>query len=220
MIPHLEFLMSSVYHGSDLHPEHLDDLRKSGLTEATIRVQKIHTVMPPAIFDALLGFRVPAAITSMYVLPFFGSTGTLLDHVRVRVFPALETPKGTIKYLQPRRSGVRIFFPVMALEAVMSTREPLWVIEGEKKSLAAAQLGLAAIGICGVEGWHARGSAELHPDLDGVPLVGRRVELVADSDMTTNPAVERAMLRAADVFRRHGARARLVLLPSREGESA
>ena len=129
MNPHLAFLLSSVHDRSDLHPPHLADLRKSGLTDSTIRAQKIRTVMPPATFDALLGFRVPTAIISMYVLPFFDADGALTDHVRVKVFPSLTTRKGTLKYLQPRRSGTRIYFPLMTLDGMMRSTDPLWVVE-------------------------------------------------------------------------------------------
>ena len=38
------------------------------------------------------------------------------------------------------------------MRAVLEDHTPLWAIEGEKKSLAVAQLGLPAIGFCGVEG--------------------------------------------------------------------
>jgi hypothetical protein len=49
MNPHLAFLLSSVYDATRLdHPEHLADLRKSGLTDETIRAQKI-TDVPPHI---------------------------------------------------------------------------------------------------------------------------------------------------------------------------
>jgi hypothetical protein len=98
--PHLTFLLSSVYDRSDLHPDHLADLRKSGLTDHTITSQKIRTVMPPSVFDPLLAFQVPADVRSMYVIPFFGVHGRPVDHVRVKVFPTITTAPGTIKYLR------------------------------------------------------------------------------------------------------------------------
>ncbi len=187
MNPHLEFLLSSVYDGSDLHLDHLADLRKSGLTDETIQSQKIPTVMLSSIFDHLLAFQVPAGVTSMYVIPFFGVHGRVIDHVRVKVFPAITTATGTIKYLQPRRSGVRIYFPVATLDAVLHSHRSLYIVEGEKKSLAVAQLGLPTIGISGIEGWHVSGSRFLHPDLDTVPLDRRVVRIVPDGDLAWNP---------------------------------
>jgi hypothetical protein len=212
--PIFSFLMSAIYDRSNLHPHHVADLRKSGLTDETVAIQKIRTVMPPAIFDDLLGFRVPAAVTSIYVIPFFDPIGTLTEHIRVKVFPSIKTENGTIKYLQPKRSGVRIFFPVATLPAVLDSGRPLYLVEGEKKALAVAQRGLPAVGFAGIEAWHAGGSRELLADFDAIPLAGRVVELVPDGDWQTNPNVERGVIRLAEALRARGAHPRLVVLPA------
>jgi hypothetical protein len=100
--------------------------------------------------------------------------------------------------------------------------EPLWVVEGAKKSLAVAQLGLPAVGFEGIEGWHVGGSRELLPDFAVVPLCGRVVELVPDGDVRTNPNVERGALGFAEALQARGARVRVVILPTamRRGASA
>jgi len=134
----------------------------------------------------LLGFDVPR-VRSAYLLPFPDPRGGWMDHVRLKVFPSITTDKGTIKYLQPRRSGVRIYFPLATLEAVLRTADPLYFIEGEKKSLSVAQLGLPTVGICGIEGWHLAGARDLHPDLDDVGLRGRIVNVIPDSDVVRIP---------------------------------
>ena len=59
-----------------------------------------------------------------------------------------------MKYLQRRASGVRLYFPLATLDAVLHSAEPLYLVEGEKKALAVAQDGRPAIGISGIEGWH------------------------------------------------------------------
>jgi hypothetical protein len=212
--PHLAFLLSDIYREATLHPEHDADLAKSGITSETVATQRIRTVMPPAIFDDLLGFQVPAAVTSMLLFPFFSITGALTDHVRVKVFPSIETPRGTIKYLQPKRSGVRIYFPLAALDQVLHSDAPLYIVEGEKKALAVAQTGLAALGICGVEGWHVGGALDLHPDLDDVGLRGRVVNVIPDADVRTNPAVQAAVRRLATALSARGAIAKLVRVPA------
>lgn len=210
---HLEFLLSSVFDRSDLHPEHLTDLRKSGLTDETIWAQKIRTVMPPSVFDQLLGFRVPGEIASMYVLPYFDLMGQLTDHVRVRVFPPMETPKGTVKYLQPRGSRPRLFFPLASRQAVRHSEAPLWIVEGEKKSLAVAQTGRAVIGLAGIDGWHLAGTRELHPDFDDVGLRGRVVKVVPDADVRTNPRVHGAVQRLGLALTARGATVQVVRVP-------
>lgn len=208
---HLDFLLSAIYDGSTLHAEHLADLCKSGLTDATIKLQKIRTV-PPHMIDQILGFEAPK-VRHAYLIPFADPRGGWMDHVRMKIFPAITTENGTTKYLQPRRSGVRVFFPLATLDRVLEGDEPLWDVEGEKKSLAVAQLGLPAIGFCGIEGWHVAGSSALLDDFTAIPLRGRVVELVPDGDVLTNVDVMRGARRFADALRAAGARPRLVRLP-------
>jgi hypothetical protein len=132
----------------------------------------------------------------------------------MKVFPAFEHARGqTVKYLQPPSSGVRLYFPVATLPAVLQSGEPLWVIEGEKKSLAVAQLGLPAVGICGIEGWHAAGSRTLLHDFEHINL-RRAVKIVPDADVRSNPAVAGATNRFAEALERRGARAQIVMLPA------
>jgi hypothetical protein len=209
----LDFLLSDVYADSPLHPAHLADLHKSGLTDETIRLQKIRTV-PPHMIGQLLGFPTPQ-VTSVYLIPFFDPrTGAWMDHIRVKVFPSHKDTKGrTVKYLGPRRSGVRIYFPLATLDAVLHSTEPLYIIEGQKKALSVTQLGLPAIGMCGVEGWHVAGAAALHPDLDDVGLRGRRVNVIPDGDVRTNPDVSRAVHQLGAALAARGAESKLVLVP-------
>ena len=60
--------------------------------------------------DPLLGMRSPG-VRSAYLIPFADPAGGWMHHVRMKVFPPLKTTMGTIKYLQPRGSGVRLYFP-------------------------------------------------------------------------------------------------------------
>ena len=138
-----------------------------------------------------------------------------MDHVRMKVFPPLTDRQGhTVKYLQPKGSGPRLFFPLRTLEVALTGDAPLWLCEGEKKSLAVAQLGLPAVGFAGIDAWHRAGSRDLLPDFEAIRLGGHTVELVPDGDWQTNPAVERGALRFAEALERHGARVRLVVLPA------
>jgi len=210
--PLLAHLLSRVYEGA-LAQEHLADLRKSGLTDETVTRQKIRSV-PPHMINQLLGFD-PRGVVSAYLIPFPDPPGAWLDHVRLKVFPTLTTARGTRKYLQPHGSGVRLFFPLATLDTVLTGDAPLWFVEGEKKGLAVAQLGLPAVGFCGIEGWHSGGSRELLSDFDAIPLQGRLVELVPDGDVQTNPHVTRGIRRFADALQAREARVRLVRLSTR-----
>src|SRR5262245_11680357 len=112
----LDLLLSAVYDRAGLHPEHLADLRRSGLTDETLRAQKIRSV-PPDMIDPLLGFKIPS-VRHAYLIPFADPRGGWMPHVRMKVFPTLKGPTGTVKYLQPRGSGCRVFFPLATLPQV------------------------------------------------------------------------------------------------------
>jgi hypothetical protein len=161
----------------------------------------------------LLGFDAP--IRSAMLIPFPDPHGGFMHHIRLKVFPPFRNRQGnTVKYLQRRKSGVRLFFALAALDGALVGTAPLWIVEGEKKALAVAQLKLPAVGFCGVEGWHQGGSVNLLPDFDSIELRHRIVELLPDGDWRTNPNVLRAVSRFGETLEARGARVRLAVLPS------
>jgi uncharacterized protein DUF3854 len=210
--PHLRFLLAATYSRDSLAPEHLTDLRRSGLTDDTIQLHRIRSV-PPHMIRQLVGFDV-RAIHSAMLIPFPDPLGGFMDHIRLKVFPSFSGTRGNlVKYLQPRDSNTRLFFCLATLRGILESDAPLWVVEGEKKALAVAQLGLPAVGFCGIEGWHEAGSRELLRDFDHLRLRNRLVELVPDGDWRTNTAVERGAVRFAEALDARGSRVRLVVLP-------
>lgn len=211
MSPALALLLSKYYDGA-LHPEHMADLERSGLTAETIRRQLIRSV-PPALIDRLLGFHAPQ-VMSGYLIPFPDPRGGWMDHIRFKIFPTFTDRRGsTVKYLGPRGAGPRLFFPLATMEAALQGSQLVYLVEGAKKALAVTQLGLAAVGFEGIEAWHRRGSSELLPDFDHLNLRGRSVELVPDGDWRTNPHVRRGAERLTEALGARGARPRLVVLP-------
>jgi hypothetical protein len=98
------------------------------------------------------------------------------------------------------------------MSAVLGSDAPVWLLEGAKKALAVMQLGLAAVGFEGVEGWHRGGSTELLDDFAAIPLAKRRVELVPDGDVSSNAYVTRGIARFAEALTRRGAVVRVRLL--------
>jgi putative DNA primase/helicase len=207
----LAHLLSRAFDGS-LAPEHRDDLRRSTLTDETIAAQFIRSV-PLAMLARLLGFDGPG-IRSALLFPYRAPGGGFMDHVRIKVFPPLTDADGhTIKYLQPKGSAPRLYFVAGCLREVLEGEGPVWLVEGEKKALAVAQLGLPAVGLAGVEAWHVRASRLLIQDFDEIRLEGRVVELVPDGDVATNANVSLAVRRLAMALEARRARPRLVELP-------
>jgi len=73
---------------------------------------------------------------------------------------------------------------------------------------------LPTIGFCGVEGWHVKGERRLLDDFAALRLRGRIIEVLPDGDYKTNPNVQRAVQHLGAALTAHGARPRVVLLPS------
>jgi hypothetical protein len=209
------FYMSAIFDGPTRLdcPTHLADLRKSGLTDETIRTQKF-TDVPPDAYMGLLGFT-PPNVVSAYLIPFADPGGGWMPHIRMRIFPPHRDKNGrTVKYLGPKAAAPRLYFPLASIPAVRAGDGPVWFVEGAKKAAFSAQVGLAAVGFEGIQGWHLAGTRDLLDDVDVIPLKSRIVELVPDSDVQTNEAVLRGVEELAVALARRGARPRLVVLPT------
>jgi hypothetical protein len=230
MNPTLRFVTSDVFNGMPLDAAHRDDLVASTLTNETIAIQRIRSI-PPGLIDPLAGFHVRSA-KSAYLLPFADPRGGWMDHVKMKVFyqdsdttdvrgDQVEERRekwryngGARKYIARRRAAPRLFFPLATMRQALEGDAPLFVVEGEKKSLSVAQLGLPAVGLESAWGWHVKGASSLLADFGFIHLMERVIELVPDSDITTNPMIATSMRRLADALRAVGARPRLLRLPS------
>lgn len=163
---------------SILSPEHLVDLRKSGLSDETILESGIKSVRPGDI-DKIIGF--PTFAKSAYAIPYPGT-----DYSRYRMFyddankinP--KTGDERPKYLAKKDSGNHLYIPPKVRPFLNDLTVPLCVIEGEKKSLKACQAGLKCISIPGLWNW-SDGSKNLISDFDQIALNGREVFIVPDS---------------------------------------
>src|SRR5215210_6669162 len=98
-----------------------------------------------------------------------------------------------------------------ALDLLRDETVTLHITEGIKKGDAGWSHGLLCVAIPGV--WQFLNGRLVVPDLDEIPLVGRRVRVVFDSDVTRKPAVAEAMLRLCAVLDRRGANVELIYLP-------
>jgi hypothetical protein len=111
-----------------------------------------------------------------------------MDYVKVKTFPDHVDRRGGAvvgerrepgwyrynagrrKYLVRRRAAARLYFPIPTMQQALQSEAPVWICEGMKKSLSAAQLGLPAVGIESCWSWHRKGSRELLADFDFIPL--------------------------------------------------
>lgn len=177
-----------------LHPDHLADLRKSGLSDETIKAAGIYTVTPGDIGKKLggLGNNVLTAMA----FPYTGSDG----YERFKVWR--EEGKTGPKYLQKTGTANHLYLlPTVDLKG----DSPLLLVEGEKKALALLQAGYQVVGIGGVFNWLTKGSDGSHP-LPDFDLVNwkRTVTIVFDSDAADNSKVRLAAWRLAREVAKRG----------------
>lgn len=177
-----------------LHPDHLADLKKSGLTDETIRAAGICTVRPADI-NKICGPHFSGKVSSVLAFPYHGHNG----FTRYKLFPAVQTDNGTLKYFQPPKTGNSLYFPP-GLEAILGDVSiPLYVTEGEKKALKATQEGLFCLAMGGLWNWSdASEEKNLIPDFNKITLKGRTIFIVPDNDwLNTDRHGERKNLRQA-----------------------
>lgn len=158
---------------SSLHPDHLKDLKKSRLSDETIREAKIYSV-PPRDINKKLGMNYPD-IESLMAFPYPSCDG----FERYKPFPSLD---GKPKYLQKKDTGNHLYIPTKTQAILSDISIPIYVTEGEKKTLKAVQEGLFCIGVSGWWNWKNKGSDELISDFDLIRLDGRKIILIPDND--------------------------------------
>ena len=169
--------MNTDHSNLSFHPDHLSDLRKSGLSNETIQGAGIYSVIPGDISKI---FNHPK-VESMIAFPYPGT-----DHVRYKLFssePILDKDGHEIKYYQPKGEANRLYIPERVRAILSDPSVPLHITEGEKKILKENQEELYCIGLGGLWGW-ADGSEEknLIPDFNLIQWKGREVYLDPDND--------------------------------------
>ncbi|MBP3956715.1 DUF3854 domain-containing protein [Gemmata sp. G18] len=212
-------------HGSPaLLPQHLGDLRASGLSDAQVRAAGVYSEPDPEAVAALLGWKHPAAaLGPCLCFPFFDPSGTPVGHVMVKPDHPRQKNGKAIKYESPLGKPLRAYFPPSTRAALTDPSIPLLVTEGMKKALKADQDGFPCVGLAGVYGWCRKrtvgpdgkktGARELIPDLAAVAWRGRAVTIAFDSDRATNPDVARAERHLAEALTAVGAIVRVARLP-------
>lgn len=167
----------------------LQNLRESGLSDATIRENKLRTENQSLVF------------------PYHDLKGKTNGFARKRPHKPRTKNGKQVKYEQPKGKPLRAYFPKRSLKFIRDGKSDIYFTEGEKKALALSQLGVAAIGLGGV--WCAckKGTDDLIPDLAEITWDDRTVFVVFDFDEKekTRTQVELASRRLAKVLKAAGA---------------
>src|SRR5262245_15597408 len=180
-----------------LHPDHLADLRASGLNDETIMRAGVYSIRPCDIalfFSARKG--VPPRIHTALCFPYQGG-----EFARIKLFP----PLGRMKYSQPPKTEARLYMPLPVGDG------EIVVTEGEKKTLAAIQAGMNAVGIGGLWNWLTNG--EPIADLNLIEWEGRDVVIIPDSDVFRRQDLLRAVYALGRELRERGASVVVAQIP-------
>jgi DNA polymerase I-like protein with 3'-5' exonuclease and polymerase domains len=210
-----------------LLPQHLADLRRSGLTDETIKRCRFRTVTEEKLIRRLLGWNAAdAGIGACLAIPFPTAEGKLNGFARLKPDTPRASPKdgSPVRYESPRGKGNRAYFPPGTLAVLSDPTKTLLITEGEKKAARSDQDGFPTIGLVGVYGWQKKrenkeAPRELIPDLESVIWKGRTVYIVFDSDAAEKKTVRSAEWHLAEVLMAKGAAVKIARLPSGpEGE--
>ncbi len=172
-----------------LHPAHLGDLRKSGLSDETVKAAGVYSIRPTDISHFFSRRRgVPRDIESALCFPYQGG-----EFARIKLFP----PLGKMKYAQPPKTGARLYIPLPVNDGAVV------VCEGEKKTLAASQAGLNAVGMGGIWNWLTNGNLII--DLQLIDWNDREVTVIPDSDVFRRMDLMRAVYALGRELQAQGA---------------
>lgn len=201
------------FHIPGLLPHHYRELRASGLSEETIRAAGIHSETTYTVLASLLDWRkVPKRLAPAIVFPFKNALG---QNGYSRIKPDNPRTLGgrVVKYESPRGQGNQVYFPPSVTATLEEPATPLYVTEGEKKSLKATQDGFPCIGLVGVYGWKDGRSERLLPGLERITWKGRSAVIVFDSDAADKAEIQVAEARLAKHLQDRGANVRILRLP-------
>ena len=112
----------------NLAPEHVEDLRKSGLSESTIQACAFTAVRPSEISQT--------HVESAYAIPYHDLAGHLNCFCRTKLFPPITLSDGSLqKYDQPKGTDPQLYMPpLFSWQAVArDARLSIALAEGEKK---------------------------------------------------------------------------------------
>jgi putative DNA primase/helicase len=233
-------------HIARIDPDHLADLRKSGLTDTTITQARLMTITDPGIIARLLRSKHGPDAARKYgtclAIPYHNINGETIKiddatgqnqitYVKLRLGVPIELDNRdpatgrakTLRYLAPRDTPWRVYFPPGVGQAVADPGHRLFITEGEKKALKAKQEGYPCIALPGVwnfaaerpEDAHSKpvGPRKLCDDLAQIAWQDRPVYIVYDSDAATKESVRRAEKMLADVLADSGAKVCILRLP-------
>lgn len=170
----------------------------------------------PGRADAPATFK-PYQRRAGLVMPMYSPDGESTSHQLRPDRPRKDKGGDPIKYETPAGAPIIADVHPCNLDRARDPAVPLWITEGLKKGDALASRGACAISLIGVWMFRRPKSAEMLSCFDHVPLSGRLVSVVFDSDVMVKAGVQLALERLVGDLEDRGAQVRVVYLPDGEG---
>lgn len=215
-----------------LRIEHIEDLKKSGLSDDMIRAMGIESMdgMQLAVGVQGVALAKQAYAAHGYKIPYRTLSGDITKMSRYKVFwtePTDDQGNKKPKYLSAINQEPELYIPP-GFDALMAKHDYVIVTEGEKKAARAVQEGIPCVGLAGVHMWAdaysrkvdklmGRGMSHATKPLKALEMLAscKRVLIVFDSDSATNPQVQAARYILKDALLYHCAKwVRLIDLAS------
>jgi hypothetical protein len=199
-----------------LLPQHLEDLRRSGLSEETIARCGCYSIVERSEIRSLGFGHVEPPAMALPILPPDRTEPDVSDVMLKPDVPRTDKRGHAAKYEARPNSRNRIHAPLAIRDKLSDASQPLVIAEGQKKSEKGAQERICVIALAGVWNWRDRIGDSSFPisDFELFPLEARRVLLCFDSDAISNNHVRQAERDLAGFLRkRFGARVAVKRLP-------
>jgi hypothetical protein len=200
-----------------LAPNHKALIRKSAISSEIAEARGYRTVDSPQLLK-MRGFNNrQVKLVPCLLIPIWDVFGKN-ERVQIRPDkPWKDRASGKEqKYENPPGVGVTLDVNPKVRRKVLNAQRALFITEGIRKGDSLASKGQAAIALYGVWNWRGAdesGAVTALADWERIPLEGRPVYIVFDSDVMTKPSVQKALERLGKWLERRGARNRYVYLP-------
>lgn len=188
---------------SEVHKQHLQ--KDSAISSKVIDLANLKSVSASNA-KFLIGKEVAGL-----AFPYLDFQAKIIG-LRMRVdnpIPMEEKPDKLIKYLQKRNTNLHCYFVQSSIEEIMNENAPLYVTEGEKKLLSLISMDedkfKSSISIPGAWNFKRRDDEGFGQVLNDVPMSGRKLFLIPDTDYFNNPMVQSGWDRFSSIAQEKGA---------------
>ncbi len=197
-----------------LLPHHQEMLLASGITTEVIEQRGYRSVTKQAELRRL-GFGENQCSVPSLLLPICTVTSQSGGYQSRPDQPRFVNGK-VVKYETPKGMKMALDIHPSVRHLLSNPAIPLFITEGIKKGDALATQGCCAVALLGVWNWRGtndEGGKVALPEWELVPLNGRQVCIVFDSDVVLKPQVHQAMVRLKSFLESRGASVAIIYLP-------